>query len=339
MNKYKNIKIITQPLLNNYGGLLQNYALHKCLANLGVNSQTVDCLRIICSPFYMYLGSWLKTLFYNLVLRKKRDFVKYSHKGYRYKFSCDFINKWISRSAKCYKYKADLIRDSYAIIVGSDQVWRPKFNYRIEDMFLKFAVNLPVKRIAYAASFGVDYWEFSPRQTNVCSALAKKFDAISVREESGVKLCKDYLGVEATWVLDPTLLLKKEDYLPICEEIPVCGEKYLAVYVLDENELVTATYENEAAVRGLVVKKFHADSKSTLTVPEWLAMIRDASYIVTDSFHGTVFSIIFGKEFKCVCNEGRGSARFDSLLKLYESGKLNEMREFSLNWLRKALGK
>ena len=68
-------------------------------------------------------------------------------------------------------------------------------------------------------------------------------------------------------------------------------------------------------------------------------MFRDASYVVTDSFHGTVFSIIFDKEFKCLYNKSRGSARFESLLKLYETGKLNEMREFSFNWLKKALEK
>ena len=205
-------------------------------------------------------------------------------------------------------------------------------------MFLNFCEKEEnLKRIAYAASFGVGDWEYSPKQTRECSKLAKKYDAISVREQSGVKLCKEYLGVDATWVLDPTLLLTKEDYLPICKEIPVCNEKYLAVYVLDENDEVTATYEKEAAAHGLVIKKFHADSKSTLTVPEWLAMFRDASYVVTDSFHGTVFSIIFGKEFKSIYNKGRGTARFESLMNLYNSGKLEEMREFSLNWLEMVL--
>ena len=339
MNMCENVKIVTQPLLNNYGGLLQNYAMQKSLTKLGVNVQTIDCLRMIRSPLYKCLRSWLKTLFCNYILRKKRPFVEYSYKGHRYKFSCDFVSKWISRTDECYKYKANFIRGCDAVIVGSDQVWRPMYNSRIEDMFLKFVGNLPVKRIAYAASFGVDDWEYSPTQTKVCSALAKKFDAISVREESGVKLCKEHLGVDATWVLDPTLLLDKGDYLPICEDAPVCNEKYLAVYVLDENEQVISAYEKEAAKRGLVVKKFQADSKSTLTVPEWLAMFRDASYVVTDSFHGTVFSIIFDKEFKCLYNKSRGSARFESLLKLYETGKLNEMREFSLNWLKKALEK
>lgn len=332
------IAIVTLSLLNNYGGVIQNFALQRVLDKMQVESKTIDYLKIPASPFYRYVISWIKAAIL-LFTSKRRKFARYTHKGSRSKKIQDFIDEHICITEKCYRYTTDLIEGFDAVIVGSDQVWRPMFNYKIEERFLSFAKDYSIKRIAYAASFGVDNWECSPKQTRVCSELAKKFDAISVREESGVKLCKEYLGVNATWVLDPTLLLAKEDYLPICEEVPVCTEKYLAVYVLDENEKLISTYEKEAKARGLIVKKFYADSKSTLTVPEWIAMFRDASYVVTDSFHGTVFSIIFGKEFKCLYNKTRGSARFDSLLKLYESGKLDEMRTFSMNWLRMALGK
>ena len=331
------IAILTQPLLNNYGGLMQNYALQKIIINLGFDVTTVDFIRVVRAPLIIYLMSWLKTIFYFFFLRKKRKFASISSFGHRHKWSNDFVETYIIKTKKIKKLSASILNDFDCMIVGSDQVWRPRYVYNIKEYFFNFAKELHFKRIAYAASFGVDWWEYTPKQTKVCSKLAKMFDAISVREQSGVELCKEKLGVDATWVLDPTLLLKKEDYLPICNDIPFCAEKYLAVYVLDENELVKSTYEDLAAVRGLIIKKFHADSKSTLTVPEWLAMFRDASYVVTDSFHGTVFSIIFGKEFKCLYNKSRGSARFDSLLKLYESGKLDEMREFSLDWLKNAL--
>lgn len=331
------IMILTQPLLNNYGGLLQNFALQKLLKNLGHDPITYN-LFFSAPPLYIYLFSWIKTILL-FFCGKKRPFAKFHRSEKRKEITESFITDYLITTPTIGKYCSRIIRQSKAnaIIVGSDQVWRPKYNRQIENMYFKFASNSPVLRIAYAASFGVDTWEYSYKQTCICSKLAKKFNAISVREESGIKLCKEHLGVDATWVLDPTLLLKKEDYLPICEDVPICKEKYLAVYVLDENEMVTATYEKEAISRGLVVKKFHADSKSTLTVPEWLAMFRDASFVVTDSFHGTVFSIIFGKEFKCIYNEGRGAARFESLLKLYNSGKLDEMREFSINWLKNAL--
>ena len=336
--KKKRIILYTLSLNNNYGGILQNYALQKTL-------QSMDCSVVTIfsefkhPPLWRYCLSWLKTicLFFT---KKRRKFARINRRKILPFFS-SFVAENINTDRRTHLNlkKLDRLNLVDVLIVGSDQVWRPLYNYRIENMYLKFAEGLPIKRIAYAASFGVDNWEYTPKQTRECSRLAKKFDAISVREESGIKLCKEHLGVGATWVLDPTLLLTKEDYLPICEEIPICNEKYLAAYVLDENEETTATYEKEAAARELVVKKFYADSKSTLTVPEWLAMFRDASYIVTDSFHGTVFSIIFRKEFKCLYNKSRGSARFNSLLKLYESGRLDKMREFSLNWLKNALEK
>jgi len=330
--------ILTIRLLDNYGGLLQNYALQKVLQKNGYDAITADYVNMKFPPFWKFFLSWIKSVF--LFFRgKPRHFTSPSDIGKRSPLSENFVRNFISKTRRLHTLNSLMVKDYNvsAIIVGSDQVWRPRYNRLIEDMFLKFTQKLTIKRIAYAASFGVDNWEYTQKQTHDCSELAKKFDAISIREESGVKLCKEHLGVDATWVLDPTLLLTKEDYLPICEEIPVCNEKYLAVYALDDNEEVTDSYEKEALIRGLVVKKFHAEAKSTLTVPEWLAMFRDASYVVTDSFHGTVFSIIFGKEFKCIYNNARGAARFESLLNLYHSGRLEEMREFSLNWLKAAL--
>lgn len=330
--------ILTLPITNNYGGLLQNFALQSVMKKMGIDACTMDWLppRL---PIYKYFLSWLKTIALRIA-GKKRPFAKIEQPLFRTESFEEFLQHNLVKTNCQRTISACFLREFDTIVVGSDQVWRPRYNYYLKDMYLHFCKKQRnLKRIAYAASFGVDNWEYTSKQAKVCSELAQKFDAISVREESGVKLCKEHLGVGATWVLDPTLLLTKEDYLPICKDVPINNEKYLAVYVLDENEMVTATYEKEAISRGLVVKKFHADSKSTLTVPEWLAMFRDASYVVTDSFHGTVFSIIFGKEFKCIYNESRGSARFESLLNLYNSGKLDEMREYSLNWLKKALEK
>ncbi len=84
-------------------------------------------------------------------------------------------------------------------------------------MFLDFVKGQNVKRLSYAASFGTDKWEFTPQQTAICSPLAQKFDLVTVREGSGVKLCKDHLGVNAVHVLDPTMLLTKEDYISLIE--------------------------------------------------------------------------------------------------------------------------
>lgn len=332
------IGIVTQPLLNNYGGIIQNYALQKVLVDLGHNPVTFD-IRYKPVPWWIYLLSWLKSLLCLFIPGKRRPFAKVKPVEKRLGAFEEFIGRYISTTVPVTDMSShpDLTRDIDAFVVGSDQVWRPKYAPNLGDVFLRFVKTSGVRRISYAASFGVDHWEYSPKQTKFCSALAKRFNAVSVREESGVRLCKENLGVDATWVLDPTLLLKKEDYFDLCKDVPVASERILAAYVLNMDDSILGLCKSMAQERDLELKVFSADAKANLSIPEWLAVFRDASYVVTDSFHGTVFSIIFGKEFKCLYNESRGSARFESLLNLYNSGKLEEMRQFSLNWLKDAL--
>jgi len=332
------IGIVTQPLLNNYGGIIQNYALQKTLRRFEYEPVTFDC-RYKSIPWWVYLCSWLKTILCFFIPGKRRTFAKITTVEKRRNVFEDFVSKNISKTMPVTSLSRNLnLTDKLdAFIAGSDQIWRPKYAPDIEEAFLGFLKKDSVRRVAYAASFGVDEWEYTAKQTRVCSALAKKFDFISVREESGVKLCKEHLGVDAVWVLDPTLLLDESDYLDLCKNVQISSEKYLAAYVLGMNEDVQRTCEKIANEKGLTLKMFSADAQASLSVPEWLAMFRDASYVVTDSFHGTVFSIIFGKEFKCIYNEVRGAARFESLLNLYNSGKLEKMRQFSLNWLKNAL--
>lgn len=331
------IVIRTLPLHNNYGGVLQNFALQKALQRLHHTVETLDTGIESC-PWWIYCLSWLKT-FFLLFTPKRRPFARIKKKEKRLENFELFVKSNLKtiELAEDKGEKRKSIAEADAIVVGSDQVWRPKYSNNIYEAFLRDVKKKSIKRVAYAASFGVNEWEYTAKQTRVCSALAKKFDFISVREKSGVKLCKEHLGVDATWVLDPTLLLDKLDYLDLCKNVPESSEKYLAAYVLGINENVKRECEEKAKERGLILKMFSADSNASYTIPEWLAMFRDASYVVTDSFHGTVFSIIFGKEFRCIYNETRGAARFESLLNLYNSGKLEEMRQFSLNWLKNAL--
>ncbi len=338
MEEIVKVVIVTLPLLNNYGGYLQNFALQTTLKRIGHESVTLD-LMYKTVPWWIYVLSWLKTLLLLPIPGKRRKFAKIRQKENRNVEFENFASVEINKTETIRYVNADLLKQIRCdvVLAGSDQIWRPTYAPNIEYSFLDFVKEDEVRRISYAASFGVDEWEYTPKQTEACSALAKKFNAISVREESGVRLCKEHLGVDATWVLDPTLLLKKEDYLNLCQEVPVNDNRFMAVYVLNMNESVRESYEAIAKERNLEIKLFEADAKASLTIPEWIAMFRDASYVVTDSFHGTVFSIIFEKEFKCIYNETRGAARFESLLNLYNSGKLEDMRQYSLNWLKKAL--
>lgn len=335
-----NVAIVTQPLEHNYGAILQNFALQRSLKKLGMSPLTIDFLP----PKQSLVKYWLSILKTSLLYfsSRRRSFFRRTPAAYRKKNFDEFVKSNIATTRIVRKYSnRQIINNNIdVVVVGSDQVWRPKYSFGLYDKYLQFCEkDKRIKRLAYAASFGVDKWEYSLKQTKICSRLAKKFAAISVREESGVNLCKDNLGVDATLVLDPTLLLDKRDYCNVCENVPVKKEKFLAAFVLDKNENVYSLCKTIAEERGLVLKFFQDGNNASLSISEWLAMFRDASYVVTDSFHGTVFSIIFEKNFKCVYNKSRGAARFESLLKLYESGKLVEMRDFSLKWLKTALEK
>ena len=272
----------------------------------------------------------------------------------------DFVANYIDTTVVVHKYSSSIVRKENfcAIITGSDQVWRPKYNAYLEDMYLKF-VPKDVKKIAYAASFGVDNWEYSPKQTLKCTKIALRLDAVSVRELSGVDLCKRYFNVEAKCVLDPTILAGADAYKPLLKEFN--GKNYLFAYVLD------LTLEKEGLIRGLAkknnleVKIASADDNASLSVQEWLTMIANADMVVTDSFHGTVFSILFHSEFYSIVNVERGGSRFYSLLtplglksRIWDFSnvtvplmekinwdlmdeKLDELQENSIDFLKKAL--
>lgn len=332
------IGILTQPLRGNYGGVLQNWALQQVLRELGHEPVTIDVLPY--PDCYLFILSTLKSLLLWPIPSRRRKFRRWSEG--RIPLFEDFVNRQIVKTPVCRYYSMRIVKMESldALVVGSDQTWRPMYNMGrlLPDMFLRFASKFNGKKVAYAASFGVDKWEFTDRQTSICASLAKRFDAISVREMSGVKLCERYLGVDAIVTLDPTLLVEKEAYAKLCERIPSSKEQFLAAYVLDTSKEVDEIIIEESERQGLPVRRYSADQRAQLTVEEWIAIFRDASFVVTDSFHGTVFSIIFEKPFRLVANEKRGGARFTDLLEKYHSGRLEEWREKSIDFLQGMLG-
>ena len=333
----KKIGILTQPLEHNYGGLLQAYALCEVLRQKGFDSIVLDRKQ---SYSTIRKGlSHAKTLIYKC-LGKKRQFTLFlsnSDKHILYQQTDYFINKYIPNISLLNNEELlSYIQKKYfyAYVVGSDQVWRPCYSLNLPTYFLDFVEeNKSVKKLSYAASFGVDTWEFTEEQTLMARKLIKEFDAVSVREDSGVKLCKEYLGCEAEHVLDPTMLLEKEHYIKLFEqEGEVKSKGNLFTYVLDrdgEKESVIKRYEKE-----LCLQEFTSQPKETQltrkgiknniedykypTVTKWLRSFYDAEFIITDSFHGCVFSIIFNKPFIAILNHGRGASRFYSLLKMFD---------------------
>ena len=200
------------------------------------------------------------------------------------------------------------------------------YKSHVQESFLDFAKDWKGKRIAYAASFGVDNWEFSSEETRICKELAKSFNAISVREDTGVGLCEEYFGIKAEQVLDPTLLLHSSDYVKLIKEASLQkNNRKLFAYVLDKTPEKIAFVEKVAKEKGLqpnYINLSFGDIREPVkqrilpSVEQWLSYFYDAEFVVTDSFHGCVFSIIFNKKFVTIGNEERGMSRFKSLLSL-----------------------
>ena len=190
-------------------------------------------------------------------------------------------------------------------------------------MYLDFAKDIPsIKRISYAASFGVDNWnEYNKYQTNQCQELINLFDAVSVREGSGVDICKKYLKKDAVHLLDPTLLLSADDYRSLFKHksIPK-NEGDILVYVLDMTADKRRLIDTFCQTNNL--KAFYIGLENfNRTIPPietWLAGFDNAKFVITDSFHGSVFSIIFNKPFVSIGNAMRGMSRFSSLTSMFK---------------------
>lgn len=332
-----NLAIITQPLDTNYGGILQNYALQQVLKKMGHNVTTIRHKNPGKSLVEEWKG-WMKYSVLHCVYpdryEKPQIVISAGDKSKIRKYTNAFIDKYIDCTALIESHEGFVkLNDAGydAFIVGSDQCWRPKYNTEfLNEMFLSFLPNSSrVKRLAYAASFGTDEWEYDEDQTRCCAALAKKFSEISVREDSGVKLCEDHLGVSSTHVLDPTLLLERDDYFKLLEGEPGTTSKSLFTYILDPDPDISRFIDIVACETGFLPfdilprdpysflqMKMHLNECVFTSPLKWLKSISDAEMTIVDSFHGMIFSIIFNKPFWVIGNSSRGMSRFSSFLKI-----------------------
>lgn len=326
------IGILTLPLHTNYGGILQAYALQTVLERMGheciiINRDIHQKIKFL--PFFM---SFVKRVFKRLMRRTSEPLFK-EYKFYKeYPTISQNTDKFIKKNIhvmNIYSYDT-IIGDFDGFVVGSDQVWRPKYFGKniIQNAYLAFASRLSnCKRIAYAASFGSDNWEYTKKQTTVCSRLAKQFNYVSVREKSGVDLCRKYLKIDATVVLDPTMLLSQTDYDNIIDSIDTeTPNGDLLTYILNPNNRTDSVINSIAKVLSLIPNVSNSryeedgaplEEKIQIPVEQWLRNFRDAKFVVTDSFHACVFSILFHKEFIVIGNKERGLSRFETLLGIF----------------------
>ena len=249
------------------------------------------------------------------------------------------------------------------LIVNSDQTWK-KFDKNFYDYgFLRFAENWTTPRFIYGASLGIDYWPFSKNVDNLAKKYLKKFRGISVREKESINLINKHLGIRPEIVLDPTLLIDKNYYQKLIigfKGNKTQNNKYIFSYIISNCEYTKDLIRNSSKILNLEYYYFPLNNQSN--VVNFLYHLINSECVVTNSYHGTIFSIIFNKPFISVYTK-KGKSRFSSLdflvninKRLILKGKkpnyklliqplninykiLNIMKEKSINFLLKNLQK
>lgn len=330
------IGLLTLPLHTNYGGILQTAALYRHLEDLGKEVVLLerDSLRspqhhagMFVARFLPYQlladstagrKGWLVGRLHNVANAIRLNRRKEIHRPFIENLLPHRTGPLTSSAAlteAVERFRLD------GLVVGSDQVWRMRYQptHAVADYFLGFCRDETVRKVSYAASFGVGKWEY-PKHTQIARALLAQFDAISLREDSGVEIVRAEFGRDdGVHVLDPTLLLDPAFYERIAAPAAAKTGGVLLEYVLDPAPQLAA-FSAELTGRlgpGHVRRSLVLDAEDRpMDVPNWLRAFMDADFVVTDSFHGTVFSIIFRKNFLTVVNRDRGADRFTSLLSL-----------------------
>lgn len=292
---------------NNFGACLVAYALQTAIERCGSKAQVIN-----------YRPEKKARLFSGAFRRERaagRNFEKFRRR---------FLN--LTRMCRNMDDLSELNASLDSFVVGSDQVWRFRYVYRfLQEYLLAFAA--PSKTLfSYAASFGTDFWEGNDQATEIMREKLLRFNRVSVREESGIVICREAFGSEAVRVLDPTLLLSAADYAPIIKESQLkLPGRYVAKMILDETPEAAAEVERLAKEKGWEVVDIYGSRKKIggkeamlcRPVGDWLKLLQNADYVVTDSFHCVCFSLIFEKQFICVVNPERGISRLDSLLGIF----------------------
>ena len=307
-----NIGILTFHEADSYGAVLQAYALQQTLLKMGADSEFIQ-INGSKNPKKEPALTGAAAIFARRIQEegKKRETL----------FE-QFREQYLKISTP---YEPDAVPDDRydCFVAGSDQIW----NFRIPGAdaryFLPFAV--PKKRHSYAASFGAD--DLPEQAKSWAANQLAQFQNISVREESGCRIVKELTGREAVLCLDPTLLVERKEWELLCEKKET--EPYVLLFLLKYDETLVSRAKAEAEQRGVALRVITAAFMPQLGiaawngtgVTEWLSAIRDAQCVYTNSFHGIVFSILFGRGLHVERLGGELSSRngrIDELLALLQ---------------------
>lgn len=340
----KKVGIVSCYFKNNYGSMLQAYATKKVLDNNNIENETISIdgnkdfskgkkkyyisqmfnfnfikskLGMIKMKFDMKFN---KTLGKNVAIRNKK------YKEFRREFN-------LSRSSNTYLDLTKLASERYTdIVLGSDQLWLP-VNV-VSDYYTLNWVPNTINKISYSTSFGVA--NIPKKYNDLYKKFLSRINHLSVREDTGVKIIKDISGLDAKLVCDPTILLTKEEWDEIAIKERIIKDKYILCYFLGNNIEHRKFVERLKEKTGFkIVSLNHADEfvkysdKYCDIAPydigprEWINLVKNAEYVCTDSFHGTVFSLIYNKKFfnfRRYSSNSKAStnSRLDSLLNIVE---------------------
>ena len=370
----KKVGVLTFHVAHNYGAMLQAYALPTALRKMGYDAEVVDYR-------FPYIYEWGRSIDFKELLETK-GLVK---AVYRYTMNLlkgaydpsNAYNKFnyfrehvMPCSNKIYRTIDEIDNMDYdALLFGSDQIWNENLTNGVsKEYFGQFECLDKTKRIAYAASTGSS--DFYEKAKELSKSYLSKFDAIGTRELGLTNTLKER-GFDAVHVLDPSLLLNKEDWMEMVNVTPnklAVPDKYLLIYAFDEDERLYEVARQVAAEKNLKIVVIAYQKKACMEGMEvytncgpadFVNLIANAEFTITTSFHGTAFSILLHKDFRCVPHpkyrertdsvlemvglERVNVANLDELLEPIEIDwedvelSLNKEREKSLNFLKKAL--
>ena len=260
-----------------------------------------------------------------------------------------FIKKHVKLREINMTYKELKEKEFDFLIVNSDQTWvNVTPNYLLDYGFLKFAENWSIPKFVYGASYPLLNWQYSEQFNSIAGKLLKKFSGVSVREFTTVKLTQKYLGIKAGFVLDPTLLIDKKYYLNLIKGYKGkfnFEQDYICIYQLDKKHRVRKFINLSFLKLNLTLHYVNINENNY--IEEFIKCINNSKAVITDSYHGTIFSIIFEKPFISFINSKRGNTRFISLQKTLRikdrivspyanyNGKINLLKKkFVLNKIR-----
>ena len=214
---------------------------------------------------------------------------------------------------------SEIKKDDYDILmVNSDQTWR-KFDKHFYDYgFLKFAKNWNIKKFVYGASIGYDDWKLTYEDDQIAKSLLKNFTEISIREKGSKQLIEQHFGINPTVVLDPTLLIDKNYYLNIIKDYKSernIKNKYIFIYTIFHSEYITDAINQAKKIFNYETYYFLLNKNSS--IEEFIYYMIKSKAVVTNSYHGTVLSIIFNKPFITIYDKSNAKERFTSLANLF----------------------